>query len=340
MNFSPTTVGAKTADLQIVDNTADATHLVALTGTGNDATVTTFPYTETFDTSFIPTGWTQDPANTEDWFFGTSITYAAGSDHTTGTGYMALIDDSSPYNANPSTLISPPFDISGLTIPSASFYYWIGVGNAGPSAIHVDVYNGSTWTNDVIPALVENTMWQEVVIDLTAYQSSGTKVRFRAFEDLTYFNTDISLDDFSVFDNLMPPSCAINVSPTDTEDSVSVMTNLNWTSGGGGPTGYKVYFDTFTPPTTEVYDGPLTTYDPPGNLAYNTTYYWQVIAYNGNGSATGCAVWSFTTEDDPTILVFPWNDDLETPGAPGTPLAWTQDTGDDFDWTFDAGVSF
>ena len=69
----------------------------------------------------------------------------------------------------------------------------------------------------------------------------------------------------------------------------------------GGTTGYRVYFDTFTPPTSLVYDGASTTYDPPSDLAYSTTYYWQVIAYNINGDATGCSIWSFTTQDDPTI---------------------------------------
>ena len=69
MNFSPTTDGAKTADIQIVDNTtADATHLVPLTGTGFDATISTFPYLEAFENGgSIPAGWEHDPTNTEDW---------------------------------------------------------------------------------------------------------------------------------------------------------------------------------------------------------------------------------------------------------------------------------
>ena len=195
--FTPTTAGAKTADIQIVDNTTDATHLVPLTGTGFDVTVTTFPYSAIFRkyfTSRMGTGCSKY----RKLVIWNNCSYAALNDHTTGTGYFAWIDDSSPYNANPSSLLTPPFNISALTTPVASFYYWIGRGNAGPSTLHVDVYNGTTWTNDVITALVENNMWQGIDIDLTAYKSAATKVRFRAYENTAYFNCDISLDDFSV----------------------------------------------------------------------------------------------------------------------------------------------
>ena len=304
MNFTPTAAGPLTADLQFVDNTTDATHLVTLTGTGFDATISTFPYAENFDTgtgTTPPSGWTQDPANIEDWEFTNNPGYA-GPDHTSGTGMVAYVDDSTPYE-NPSNMLSPPFDITALTTPTALFYCWVGLGNAGPSFLNVDVYNGTVWTDSVIAAVVENNMWAEITIDLTAYKSSSTKLRFRGIENLAGFNCDVAIDDFELFDNVNPPNCAINVSPPDTEDSVYVGTTLNWANGGGAPSGYRVYFDTFTPPTSEVYNGPLTSYDPPGDLAYSTTYYWQVIAYNVNGDATGCSIWSFTTQDDPTIVL-------------------------------------
>ena len=111
----------------------------------------------------------------------------------------------------------------------------------------------------------------------------------------------MAFDDVSIYNNPNPPSCAVNVSPPDGEDSVSIFTNLNWTSGGGAPTGYKLYFGTDNPPTNIVNGadlGDVTTYVPTATLINATTYYWQVIAYNPIGDATGCAVWSFTTHPD------------------------------------------
>ena len=62
--------------------------------------------------------------------------------------------------------------------------------------------------------------------------------RFSAFEDQSSFYCDLSVDDFSLYDATSPPNCALNVSPPDGEDSVSVFTSLDWASGGGDPTGY------------------------------------------------------------------------------------------------------
>ncbi len=327
VNFTPTTVGAKSADLQVVDNTADGTTTAPLTGTGFDATITTFPYAEAFENAgSIPTGWEQGAGNTENWLFGLSASYAATADHTTGSGYIAWIDDSTPDNANPSNLVSPPLDVSGLTTPTASFWYWIGISTnpGGASTIHVDVYNGSSWTDDVIMPLVQNDQWALIELDLTPYKSSATKVRFRGNEQLSgAFNCDLSIDDFSIFDNTAIPNCAANVSPLDASTDVAIGTDLIWAGSGGGPTGYYLYFGTDNPPTNLVNgvdQGNLTTYDPPTDLSYSTTYYWQVIAYNGNGQATGCSIWSFTTLDDPTITTFPYAQDFE--GVAFPPLGW------------------
>lgn len=102
------------------------------------------------------------------------------------------------------------------------------------------------------------------------------------------------------------PDPAVVVSPLNNATSVQVNSNLMWTSGGGIPTGYKLFFGTdgagTTPPTNIANDlnvGSSTSYDPMNDLAANTTYYWQVIPYNALGSATNCPIWSFTTSGLP-----------------------------------------
>ncbi len=91
------------------------------------------------------------------------------------------------------------------------------------------------------------------------------------------------------------PNCATLVSPADGSTTVLPTATLNWASGGGAPTGYKLYFGK-SHPLTYVGDlGNVTTYDPSPDMEWLTTYYWQVVPYSGSGDATGCAEWSFTT---------------------------------------------
>ncbi|MCD4735729.1 MAG: PKD domain-containing protein, partial [Bacteroidales bacterium] len=93
------------------------------------------------------------------------------------------------------------------------------------------------------------------------------------------------------------PSCTTPVSPANGATNTPITTSLTWNSAASA-TGYYIYFGTDSPPTniangTDL--GNTTTYTPPANLNFNTLYYWQVIPYNGFGSGSGCAIWSFTT---------------------------------------------
>jgi hypothetical protein len=147
--------------------------------------------------------------------------------------------------------------------------------------------------------------------------------------------------DMAAYVPTLPPNCATIVSPLDLATNVLPSATLNWASGGGAPTGYKLYFGTNTPPTNIVNGtnlGNVNTYDPTPDMSYSTTYYWKIVAYNANGDATGCPVWSFATGPDPTIVTFPacesfdgttfapygWKN-VKTAGA-GTPGIWDRRT--------------
>ncbi|MFH1119993.1 MAG: T9SS type A sorting domain-containing protein [Bacteroidota bacterium] len=122
----------------------------------------------------------------------------------------------------------------------------------------------------------------------------------------------------------IPPNCATIVSPPDAATNVLSSATLNWVSGGGSPTGYKLSLGTDDPPTNIVSNSDLgiaTSYTPSPALSYNTTYYWQVTAYNAYGDANGCSVWSFTTGPDPTITTFPACESFD--GTTFAPYGWT-----------------
>ncbi len=92
------------------------------------------------------------------------------------------------------------------------------------------------------------------------------------------------------------PPCANNYSPADAATEVSANgTVLSWSSAGGSVTGYDVYFGTATDALVLVSANQTESSFNPPSLDLNTTYYWQVVPINSNGSAVGCVVNSFTT---------------------------------------------
>ncbi len=98
------------------------------------------------------------------------------------------------------------------------------------------------------------------------------------------------------------PNLATAVSPANAATGVFTSSNLVWADGGGWTDGFKLYFGTDNPPTNLVNGtnlGYVTSYDPPVDMAFNTTHYWKIVPYNTFGDNDTGAVWSFTTADMP-----------------------------------------
>ncbi|HNR20566.1 MAG TPA: T9SS type A sorting domain-containing protein [Bacteroidia bacterium] len=91
----------------------------------------------------------------------------------------------------------------------------------------------------------------------------------------------------------VPPNCALYSNPANGGSACQNGTTLTWNSGGGGPTGYRVYFGAnqalvqAEDPSTLVQNSAATSYAT-GALVNGSTYYWRVTAYNAQGDATGC----------------------------------------------------
>lgn len=100
-----------------------------------------------------------------------------------------------------------------------------------------------------------------------------------------------------------PPNPPANPTPAHNATNVAVGAALAWTGSDpdGDPLTYEVRFGTANPPLQVVASQSATTYDPPGDLANNTTYYWQIIAKDNRGGVTPGSVWSFTTAAIPTF---------------------------------------
>ena len=133
---------------------------------------------------------------------------------------------------------------------------------------------------------------------------------------------------------LVPPSCVEPVFPADGADNVPGITSLTWNTDANA-TGYLLYYGE-TLPENGIDVGNVSSY--PVSLSYSTLYRWRVVPYNDSGEATGCPVWSFTTQADPTITTFPWTETFED-GSPSR-ASWTQiqETGSGL-WSYASGSS-
>jgi len=106
-----------------------------------------------------------------------------------------------------------------------------------------------------------------------------------------------------------PPTAPRDPAPADGTDGIAIDGVVVWSADGpnGDALTYQVRFGTTNPPPVVVDSQNVATYDPPGGLAYRTTYYWQIVARDAFGGASPSPVWSFTTANAP-------------PATPGNPI--------------------
>jgi hypothetical protein len=119
---------------------------------------------------------------------------------------------------------------------------------------------------------------------------------------------------------VLVPTAPATPAPGDDALAVPVNTDLAWSGGlsqcAGLTATYDVYFGTTSPPPFSHNNGTAATWDP-GTLANRTSYYWRIVAKDGNGSTSG-AEWSFRTVDVACTLA---------PTAPWGPAPGTNTTG-------------
>jgi hypothetical protein len=106
------------------------------------------------------------------------------------------------------------------------------------------------------------------------------------------------------------PNVPSNPSPANNAPAVPVSAGLNWSGGdldASDVITYDVYFGTSETIPLVSSNQSATTFDP-GMLAYNTTYYWQIVATDDHGASTMGPLWDFTTahKEAPCTPIWLW----------------------------------
>ncbi len=184
----------------------------------------------------------------------------------------------------------------------------------------------------------DRTTWTQIGANIThavTYTMYNTIVDLSSLAGNNYYlgiRTGLQAASFYIDAVIAPeitpeaPGAPVLSTPATAATNVSEYATLTWTAPttGGVPTGYRLYVGTDNPPTTLVTNQNVLTYTLTTPLAYNTTYYWTVEAYNTAGTGAQATPFSFTTRANPTITTFPWTVNFGTVAADWPVLNWSQ----------------
>lgn len=119
------------------------------------------------------------------------------------------------------------------------------------------------------------------------------------------------------------PNAPSDPSPEDDATNITLDVDLSWNGGDPDPEDtvtYDVYFGSMLPPEQVAAGQSETTYDP-GEMAYNTTYYWRIVTHDNHGISTSGSIWDFTTQEEPSIMIlYPTDDSFVDQWLPTTPV--------------------
>lgn len=102
----------------------------------------------------------------------------------------------------------------------------------------------------------------------------------------------------------IPPNTPNNPNPENHATNVSIDQDLSWVGGDPNPDDevlYDVYFGPFITPHKVVSNQSEIVFCP-GELLYDTLYYWRIVSWDNHGASTTGPMWKFTTMSE-TILI-------------------------------------
>jgi hypothetical protein len=183
---------------------------------------------------------------------------------------------------------------------------WNGGDPNSGDTVYYDVYLGTSPTPAFLERIGPFPATQTAITYDPGTLAYNTQYYWQIVaEDDQAASTTGPLWSFTTMELNVPPSQPANPDPADGAVEVGLNTNLAW--DGGDPNAsdtvyYEVFLGEATPPplhgTTGTYPAGQTriTYDP-GSLNTQTLYYWQIIAWDGQGASTAGPIWSFTTQE-------------------------------------------
>jgi PKD repeat protein len=159
------------------------------------------------------------------------------ADHTGNNGNYVYLEASNGCEGEEAILLSPCVDLTAAIVPQLSFWYHGDGANVGE--LHVDIYDGTEWINDVIAPIIgsQGNNWVQGFVNLQPYTGNTVNVRFRGITG-DGWSSDMALDDISISEITVAPIANFTVSQFDAcagdvielmDESDNIPNAWNWT---------------------------------------------------------------------------------------------------------------
>lgn len=277
--------------------------------------VSTLPFTETFEGSFVPTGWTRNSADVADgsaWAADGIKQWEKRSTSGNGTSTASAAMNYAHYNYNTGDLdelVSPAIDLSGTSAPELTFnvaHAYYGSSNQERLRVLISTDCGVTYTSiydksystlatvgqmtaDFSPTLASH--WRLETLDLTAYAGSSIVLKF---EGTNGYGNNLYLDDINVSEPCNAPT--ISNQPSNVTVCPGANTNITTTAAGVATLTYQWQVSTNGGGTwNNVTNGGVYSTETTASLTITgatsdmDSYQYKCIVTNGCGTVTSNA---------------------------------------------------
>lgn len=265
---------------------------------------------------FPPSGWTLvngNPKPAYDWTYNgdAALVYVDSTkqNYPTYSGNGSMVYETDTINAN-AWAITPALSLTNGISYTISFYYRVASA-AFPEKLKVTVGSDTTinaqstilWNNNGGTALANDSAWTQAMIHYTPATTGDFYFGFNCYSDSNKFALVIDNINIDTTPTAVPP-CAAKLTPVNGATNVTAPEAFfTWRNLPAGTSSLFQMGTTNPPEDTIPVTGSSVYYS---NLSYGTTYYWSVIPVNAAGQASGCPVYSFTTQAAPPV---PANDE-------------------------------
>ncbi len=168
------------------------------------------------------------------------------SDHNPGTsfGNYLYLEASNGCDSSEAILLTPCLFLDSSTTQNAVVEFWYHMYGNAMGTLNVDLLVGDSIVPKIMPTVSGNqgNNWVKATINLSAYMGEKVALRIRG-KTGNNFESDIAIDDFSLFDpNITPPvanfalsdsSSCTNTPITFSDLSTGNATSYNWDFGFG-----------------------------------------------------------------------------------------------------------
>lgn len=191
LRYVGTTSTSYTSDMSV-----DDVALTLTTGGGGGScatTISSFPYSESFESSFG--AWSQSSADDFDWSRNSGGTPSSGtgpSSASAGSWYVYTEASSPNYSTKTAILDGPCFDLSSVSSPTFTFdYHLYGASNMG--SLYLEAKTTGSWATVWSLSGNQGNSWGTANVDLSSYSGSTVQLRFRGVTGTTW-QGDMAVD--------------------------------------------------------------------------------------------------------------------------------------------------